>query len=252
MKFNRLGAFTLGVVITAVSVGAVSFVNAAGNGTLKACANKTTGAMRYISKGSCNKKTETSLSWNQMGPSGLPGAAGTNGTNGEIGAKGDTGTEGAKGQNLFLVNADGTTVGPVTQASSGSASVLFGGFIWDVHTQSGILTSNTADTFFRDESCTTPYARALNAVGTMANPQAIAVAYGANELFDSTDKVYKMVGKGLTFSSQTNVYFPGYSGCEPMSFGQKVERDGSQQTLFELNEISIRPTFLAPLTIVAR
>ena len=40
MKFNRLGAFTLGVVITAASVGAVSFDNAAGNGTLKACSNK--------------------------------------------------------------------------------------------------------------------------------------------------------------------------------------------------------------------
>ena len=251
MKFS-FKSFAIGFACAALSLGAVTYANAAGDKTLKACANKTTGVMRYISKGSCNKKTETSLSWNQMGPQGLPGAAGTNGTNGEIGAKGDTGTEGAKGQNLFLVNADGTTVGPVTQASSGSASVLFGGFIWDVHTQSGILISNTADAFFRDESCTTPYARALYAVGTMANPQAIAVAYGANERFDPTDKVYKMVGKGLTFSSQTNVYLPGYSGCEPMSFGQKVERDGSQQTLFELNEISTRPNFLAPLTIVAK
>ena len=97
MQFNRLGAFTLGVVITAVSVGAVSFVNAAGDATLKACASKSTGAMRYISKGSC-KKTETSLSWNQTGSQGLPGAAGTNGTNGAAGTKGDTGTTGAKGE----------------------------------------------------------------------------------------------------------------------------------------------------------
>ena len=93
MKFTRLGAFTLGVVVTTVSVGAVSFANATGNGTLKACANKTTGVMRYISKGSC-KKTETSLSWNQMGQQGLPGAAGTNGT---AGAKGDTGAAGTNG-----------------------------------------------------------------------------------------------------------------------------------------------------------
>lgn len=35
MKFNRLGAFTLGVVITAASVGAVSFVNAAGDAKIK-------------------------------------------------------------------------------------------------------------------------------------------------------------------------------------------------------------------------
>ena len=99
MKFNRLGAFTLGVVITAVSVGAVSFVNAAGDATLKACADKKSGAMRYIAKGKC-KKTETSLSWNQMGPTGLPGSAGTNGTagaKGDAGAKGETGTAGAKG-----------------------------------------------------------------------------------------------------------------------------------------------------------
>jgi hypothetical protein len=96
MKFNRLGAFTLGVVITAVSVGAVSFVNAAGDKQLKACANKKTGIMRYISKGSC-KKTETSLSWNQMGPQGLPGSAGTAGAKGDTGATGATGATGTKG-----------------------------------------------------------------------------------------------------------------------------------------------------------
>jgi hypothetical protein len=267
MKFSRLGAFTLGVVITAVSVGAVSFANAAGEKQLKACANKKTGVMRYISKGKC-KKTERALSWNQMGPQGLAGNAGAKGDTGAAGAKGDTGaagaagaagdmgasgTEGAKGQNLFLVNADGTTVGPVTQANSVSASVLFGGFIWDVQTQSGLVVAPvSADSYFRDESCTTPYARVLNAVGTFANPQTIVIALGTNELYDSTDKVYKMVGKGLTFSSQTNVYIPGYSGCTPLSSESKVELDGFQLTLFELSEISVRPNFLAPLTIVAK
>ncbi len=96
MKFTRLSAFTLGVVITAVSVGAVTYANAAGNGTLKACANKTTGVMRYISKGSC-KKTETSLSWNQMGPQGSSGSSGVTGAAGAVGAKGDTGAAGAAG-----------------------------------------------------------------------------------------------------------------------------------------------------------
>jgi hypothetical protein len=111
LKFNRLGAFTLGVVITAASVGAVSFVNAAGNGTLKACANKTTGVMRYIAKGSC-KKTEILLLWNQMGPSGLPGSSGT------AGAKGDTGTAGAKGD----TGAAGPQGLQGTPGSNGAAS----------------------------------------------------------------------------------------------------------------------------------
>jgi hypothetical protein len=56
--------------------------------------------MRYISKGAC-KKTETSLSWNQVGTQGLPGTAGPAGAKGETGAvgpKGDTGTAGLKGE----------------------------------------------------------------------------------------------------------------------------------------------------------
>ena len=98
MKFTRLGAFTLGVVITAASVGAVSFVNAAGDANIKACADKKTGVMRYIAKGKC-KKTETSLSWGQIGPQGLPGTAGTNGV---AGAKGEAGTAGTNGTNATL------------------------------------------------------------------------------------------------------------------------------------------------------
>ena len=104
MKLNRLGAFTLGVVITAVSVGAVSFVNAAGDATLKACANKTNGAMRYISKGAC-KKTETSLLWNQMGPQGLPGSSGSAGAKGETGTAGTDGAAGTNGTSGASANS---------------------------------------------------------------------------------------------------------------------------------------------------
>jgi len=96
MMFNRLGAFTLGVIITAVSVGAVSFVNASGDANIKACANKKTGVMRYIAKGKC-KKTERALTWNQTGPQGLAGNAGAKGDTGAAGAKGDTGAAGAAG-----------------------------------------------------------------------------------------------------------------------------------------------------------
>ena len=53
MKFNRLGAFTLGVVVTAVSVGAVTYANAASNSTVRICADKTTGVLRYLPSTSC-------------------------------------------------------------------------------------------------------------------------------------------------------------------------------------------------------
>jgi hypothetical protein len=96
MKINRLGTFTLGVIITAVSVGTVSFVNAASDATIKACANKKTGAMRYISKGSC-KSSERVLTWNLMGTPGTPGAAGARGATGLTGPIGPAGPAGLAG-----------------------------------------------------------------------------------------------------------------------------------------------------------
>jgi hypothetical protein len=60
---NRFTTFSLGVVFTAVSIGAVNYVSAAGDATIKACANKK-GAMRCISRGSC-KRTKRILKWNQ-------------------------------------------------------------------------------------------------------------------------------------------------------------------------------------------
>jgi hypothetical protein len=123
MKFNRLGAFTLGVVITAVSAGAVTYANAARDATLKACANKKTGIMRYIAKGSCNKKTETTLSWNQMGPQGLPGSAGI---------KGDAGVAGADGKNhavkiseLRTCGDDGATLCAVGVRGPGGGLIFY-------------------------------------------------------------------------------------------------------------------------------
>jgi len=128
MKFNRLGAFTLGVVITAVSVGAVSFVNAAGDATIKACANKTSGAMRYISKGSC-KKTETPLSWNQMGQQGLSGATGPTGS---AGTSGSQGTKGLTGD-AVLANLNCST----------NEAIKWSGTAWECGTDQYMFQSGT-------------------------------------------------------------------------------------------------------------
>ena len=148
MKFS-FKSFATGFACAALSLGAVTYANAAGDKTLKACANKTTGVMRYISKGSC-KKTETSLSWNQMGPTGLSGSAGTNGTagakgdngaagakgdtgakgdNGAAGAKGDTGAAGASSPTGFkprsVCGADGTTLCAVGVQGPGGGTIVY-------------------------------------------------------------------------------------------------------------------------------
>jgi hypothetical protein len=85
MKSSHLLTFTLGVIVTAVSVSAVSYVNALNDKPIKACADRKTGDMRYISKGRC-KRTERTLTWNQVGPQGAPGIQGAKGETGSTGA----------------------------------------------------------------------------------------------------------------------------------------------------------------------
>jgi hypothetical protein len=142
MKINRLGTFTLGVIITAVSVGAVSFVNASGDANIRACANKKTGAMRYIAKGKC-KKTEKALTWSQMGPQGIAGAAGV---------KGDSGPN---GQNLRAIDANGKDLGFVTSWDGEDVSILADEAVWNWSVTTNV--SRSILYHFFDSSCTTPF-----------------------------------------------------------------------------------------------
>ena len=185
----------------------------------------------------------------------MAGANGAAGKDGAVGTKGDAGSPGANGQNLFLMNNDGTTVGPLLQASYNQASFLAGGFIWDVSTQNGYLSSSLGtEAYFRDAACSIPFGASYDSVGITANPQSVAIAFGTNGKYDSSDKVYRPVGVGLTFSSQANIYSPTYinSGCATLSPERKSTKDADGQTLFELNEISARPTLVLPLTVVSK
>jgi hypothetical protein len=241
MKLNRLGAFTLGVIITAVSVGTVSFVNAAGDATIKACANKKTGSMRYIAKGKC-KKTEKALTWNEMGPQGMPGVAGSTGT------KGDTG---ANGQNIHLVNSAGKSLGQVVYADNYSATVLIDNHLWVVNTEVPYVTSQFMFGYYKDIACLIPFGvGGADAIGLDANPQTLAVFYGTSTTYNSTLKIFKKVGKGFSVSSQTNVYTMN-GGCRALTNLEKLSAD-EDVSLWEISEVSTRPDFSWPMTVVAK
>ena len=87
MKSRMFAIFSLGALAATISLGAVQFAAASGGSTITACANKSTGAMRLLAKGSC-KKTERKVVWNQegiqgqTGAQGIPGTPGVNGVNG--------------------------------------------------------------------------------------------------------------------------------------------------------------------------
>ena len=244
MKFNRFSAFTLGVLVTAVSVSAVSYVNASSNSTIKACANKKTGAMRYIAKGAC-KKTERPLSWNQMGQQGLSGAPGAKGEPGAIG------TAGTNGKNFHLIDSTGRDLGPALGVySEGThADILFEGGIWTLDTFDSYPRGNLQLTFaYSDSACEIPYFR--------PSTQPTARGWGGSK------KYFKASGNPFMLSTRTFYAFitrPGGGGdlmdctisSDPAVISQYSEWDWSTYKVTDVIEVSA-PTYNAPFTIVAK
>ena len=233
MHLNRLGTFTLGVIITAVSVGAVSFANATGDKTLKACANKTTGAMRYIAKGSC-KKTEQSLSWNQMGPTGLPGPAGL------AGAKGDTGTPGASGQTLHVIDDKGQDLGLVISHDQSEITVLLKDKIWDlnIYESNRALGNLNGYEFFTDALC----AKESPVVRFQKSP---------------AQSILNMAGRHWTITSivllsnQPDIYELINGQCKRLNAVRIAQLESEGFRMAVVQELETL-TYTAPLTIVAK
>jgi hypothetical protein len=246
MKINRLGAFTFGVLITAVSVGAVTYANAAGDATIKACANKTTGAMRYISKGSC-KKTEKILTWNQMGTQGLQGATGA------------SGTPGADGQKFHVLDANGRDLGLMISLSDNAdtVSILHNGGIWMLRdSQNQIFSGKSiSGTYFSDSSCTTGFVELgtspISAAQTRVSGDEVNQLFGrlsGQPFLKSSRTIYAIVPTG----SKPNVTYP----CLPSSDSRFItwwnEENGAANPYFSEWTPVMPPEYSAPFTIVSR
>jgi hypothetical protein len=255
MRFS-FKSFAIGFACAALSMGAVSYVNAAGDATIKSCANKKTGAMRYISKGKC-KKTEKLLSWNQMGPTGLPGSsgkAGLKGDTGTAGTNGATGTNGTNGQNYYAIDATGKTLGPILGRFGTSVDVLIDNIIWNMDvsgyafdmTQNGNSTSK-----YSDASCSDAYLEV--SIGYVPNPQGVSIDRGSNWKFDSTDKAFRASGNQVSWTGRT-IYAWASSGpnyvCTALSDVAKSSY-ALTHVLYSQTEVT-KPTYTAPLTIVAK
>lgn len=240
MKFNRLSAFTLGVIITAASVGAVTYVNAAGDATLKACANKTSGAMRYISKGSC-KKTEKSLSWNQMGPQGLAGTAGAAGTN---------------GQNFHVIDAAGRDLGVALSSSATTANIMYEGGIWTLqntgYTESGIDGELNSKNLFSDSSCGTPYWEAPSqSAGLTQMARGSRTVSGSTKYFKPTGTPF--LGSALSFFSRQGAVVNGLRECIEITNSSDSQAVADfAATYFTAVTVVTPPAYTAPFTIVAK
>jgi hypothetical protein len=244
MKFS-FKSFAIGFGCAAISLGAVTYANASSNSTLKACAHKKTGAMRYISKGKC-KKTETALSWNQIGPQGVAGNPGATGAKGEIGAAGPAGKD---GRSIQLIDATGKDLGEVLgpEGGNGEYLVLLEGRLWKVRSDSyGVFGSGRFfGNVFSESSCST----ALGSYRSMNIPSQDTFGYreGQEGAIYVASSLYSQVG-----DNTKNLYKLNSGTCALMTESDRQQQEWqATDYLFNLTPIS-PPTYVAPLTIVVK
>ena len=94
-RANMVAYLALFVALGGSAYAATSFIGS--GGTLRACANKTSGVLHLVKPGSKCRKSESGVSWNQQGPRGLQGIQGQNGRDGLPGSPGGPGSPGQPG-----------------------------------------------------------------------------------------------------------------------------------------------------------
>ncbi len=249
MKLSRLTAFTLGVIVTAVSVSAVSYVNALNDQTMRACADRKTGAMRYIDKGRC-KRTERALTWNQIGPQGIQGTTGATGAQGPPGLSGAAGINGIAGTSLHLEDANGKQMGRVIGDGTGSPVsmlALYEGKLWRFHLNTYVVQgSGSSGNIYSDSRCT----QLLGGVAQATNPSPQLTFGAVGQTFEPSG-LHESTG---FYSSGTNMDNPVYIGnsqnCTLLTSSARESQYGGH--IF-LNLRSITPPlYIPPLIVVER
>jgi hypothetical protein len=197
-----------------------------------------------------------------MGSQGLPGTAGAKGDTGAAGANGSNGTNGTNGtagtngQNYYALDATGKILGPVVGHYGNAIDVILNNIVWSFDNSFYNL-NNTAtgssNNAYADASCSVPYLQVL--IGGVPNPQGMIIDWGSNYSFDSTDKAFQASGGQVSWTGKTIYRWretgpPYISTCTVMSDSDKT-REALTYVLYSQTEVT-KPTYTAPLTIVAR
>ncbi len=242
MRLNRLATFTLGAITATACLSFVTYVQAADETIVKACASKSNGTIRYLPKGSC-KKTETRLTWNQAGMPGLPGAAGPKGETGSKGESGSSGSNGTNGQNSFLVGGDGKTIGPVMGADATSVTVMFNGSLFNIVLANGSISGGLNLGWHSDSNCKFPFA----IQEALTNPLLVGVDYqDVGGIL--TPKFFKVTGSPATLSTKSGVYYKTLS-CNEMNASNRTAYATS--IVYSTVETT-GPQIVLPLSIASR
>jgi len=228
-------------VFAAVSLGAVQLVSAASDSKIIACASKTTGTMRYLTKGSC-KKTETAISWNKQGPQGPQGLTGSSGST----------------QQIHLIDSTGRDFGIPLNATSASAKVFYDGGVWSFSSSptlniSGDGSLDIGVRIFWDSTCTNPIFKTSS--GSNAAPQSRAHWDSSN----GSRTYYKPSGSPFSGSSLSTFYTLAYTGTCKLSsyidsnYDTRFSTDVKNPSIFYTSVVQVNPPpYLAPFSLVLK
>jgi len=207
----------------------------AGSSTVKACANKETGALRLAYK-KCSKK-EKSVSWGVIGAQGVAGPDGQKGDPGPQGQKGDSGKDSP--DQPVIKDANGIRVPNVISISpEGTPYVLHEGRIFGINLSDGSYEeSRSVLLTYSTENCT-------------GNPVLIVYELPVDYRFWNM----KSIG---AYDSITGSRFPGLFKAQPPAIqgDTYMDKDGvcevaDQSFYIPLVEISPPPSLSGPLNIV--
>jgi hypothetical protein len=229
MNIRPVAIFAAGAIFATALVGTTTWLRASSENVITACANKRTGTMRYLSKGKCNKKTESQVTWNQAG---IPGPAGTQG---DVGARGETG---APGKHARVVDAAGRDHGLALSVSDDgfSVTILLEDGIWTLRNRLGEnIQGFLADVAYSDSGCATPLWHTV----ASASQQYRGHRFSAT----GTASFVKAVGEPF-FGSTVDVYVsdPDSQTCTKTTRWNTL--------LFTAVEPTTGPTFTPPFRLV--
>jgi hypothetical protein len=119
VRLRSVGTWLGGLMVVGlILVGAGSVAAQTSSQMINACYQNKTGLLKVLTSGTCDPKSETAISWNQVGPQGPQGEQGTQGPKGDTGPqgpqgeKGDTGPQGPRGPSdaYYVMRAQGSNL----------------------------------------------------------------------------------------------------------------------------------------------
>lgn len=235
-------AVVAALVFSAVSVSSALYARGS---TINLCANKKTGALRYLKNGSCSN-SENKLELDPNGEVGQTGPQGLQGAQGPAGPAGSDGANGANGSNASSVMLQDATGAKFVWVPG---YIFWNGMLWPFQAAFDSPNSyiNALPYYYIDSACTEPFFPA-SGWAQMDGPQVVRVTTSDNTVNGQILHGWKKTGSLLSIQRASNYYHWGFPGCVAES--GTILIDGDRITTYFAAEPIAWPVIVNPTLLV--